>query len=306
MNIEMFNESIGYEICFIRNSLINLNRERYFIKRSGIVFINHKYKTHILNLSNSLTSNLVHSYIKENLIPLIFTSSFKILDMFFEYIIKSNRANCPWRFKEKISLLDNKLDSYQISNNIERIELNAIYLLYKNLVKFRNKLIHGFWGEIENDKMIFKIDTNRCAIEFEQVFALSNISLLLYRIINSENDSNLIKAYISTLHRELNILANLIENNFSKFEEEFILFYPIDYYIENSDEEIYLNTIIEHIEDDLKWQREMMKDEKLGYMFEIIVNNGTTKWCIPSYAINSDADVIKLVDFSDYIIKNEV
>lgn len=193
-NVDIFNESIGYEIFFIKNSLKELNRENYVHYRLEISFENHNYKAHLMNFSDSFGSNLIPSYIKENLIPLVFTSSFKILDMFFEYIIKMNLVNCPWKFSAKLKLLDDNLSNYQRPTIIEMVELNAIYFLYKNLTKFRNKLIHGAWGEICDDKMVFEVDGNKYEIKFEQVFALANVSLLIFRMINSENNSNFIKA----------------------------------------------------------------------------------------------------------------
>lgn len=302
MNVEVFNESIGYEIYFIKNSLRNLDKGEYLINQSGIVFKDHKYKSHLMKLSDSFGSNLIPSYIKENLIPLVFTSSFKIIDMFFEYIIKSNEKNCPWRFKEKVKLLEEKLSSYRKPNNIGETELNLIFCLYKNLTIYRNKLIHGVWGKIENEKMIFEITDPPFEIEFKQVFAFANASQIISKIINAEENSEFMKAYVATLHRELNILENLMGDDFINFEEEFVFYYNIDYEIDKLEECVNVQIIREKVEEDLKATRGWNPDKKFSSMYEIVVNNGTTRWCIPSYKIDNNAKWIDLKKYSNYLI----
>lgn len=301
-NVEMFNESIGYEIYFIKNSLRKLNKGNCIINRSGIVFKDHNYETHLMNVSDSFGANLIPCYIKENLIPLVFTASFKIIDMFFEYIIKTNETNCPWQFSAKVKLLEDNLSSYQKPNNIGVEELNSIYYLYKNLTKYRNKLIHGMWGKIENEKMVFEINGDQCEIEFEQVLAFANVSLLISRIINSEDHSELIKAYVATLRRELNVLESLMEDDFTKFEEEFVFFYNIDYEIDKLEEYVNVQIIRKKVEEDLNAYRGWTPDKKFSSMFEIVVNNGTVRWCIPSSKIDDGVETIELKNYSNYII----
>jgi len=300
-NVEIFNESIGYEIYFIENSLKKLNRENCITNRSGIGFKNHKYDTHLMNFSDSFGANLIPSYIKENLIPLVFTASFKIIDMFFEYIIKINQLNCPWQFSAKIKLLDENLSRYQKPNSIGVAELNSIYYLYKNLTKYRNKLIHGVWGKIENEKMVFEIDREQREIKFEQVLAFANMSLLISRMINSEDNSEFMKAYVSTLRRELNVLGSFIEDGFMEFEEEFMFFYNIDYEIDKSQEYVDIQIIRKKIEEDLNSYRKWTPDKKFSSMFEIVVNNGTGRWYIPSSTIEDGIEMIKLENYKEYI-----
>ena len=302
-NVEIFNESIGYEIYFIKNSLKNLDKGEYLINRYGIVFKDHNYKTHLINISDSFGSNLIPSYIKENLIPLVFTSSFKIIDMFFEYIIKTNETSCPWQFSAKIQLLEEKLCSYQKLNNIGEAELNSIFYLYKNLTIYRNKLIHGMWGKIENEKMVFEMNGNKCEIEFEEVLAFANVSQIIGKVINSEEHSELIKAYVSTLHRELNVLGRLMGDDFTKFKEEFVFYYNIDYEINKLEEYVNVQIIREKVEKDLNAYRGGTPDKKFSSMFEIVVNNGTERWCIPSSKIDDGVKTIELKKYSNYLIR---
>lgn len=80
--------------------------------------------------------------------PLVFTASYKILDMVYEWILEENQndgvvAEVPWRFSEKLALIAGislKYPSLFISN---RYLQNYSFALLKNLLPYRNEVVHN-------------------------------------------------------------------------------------------------------------------------------------------------------------------
>jgi len=85
------------------------------------------------------------------MLPLIFTASFKIIDMLFEWILEENdadhlaqekRAPSRWPFADKIKYLGTLPLTYPSVVQAHPFIAHYPLALYSNLTKFRNEIVH--------------------------------------------------------------------------------------------------------------------------------------------------------------------
>lgn len=299
-SLEKFNECIGYEKFLLEESLnvMSVNTGKEF--RFSIIFLNHEYNTHNLELHDSLSRSYIPDFIKQHLLPLIFISSYKIIDMFVEFILQYNNYQVPWRFAEKIKIVQSLINNLKFPRTVEGKEFGAIFELYKSLVDSRNSLVHGSWGEINDGNLVFNNGTN---ISTEKVIAFANVSYLITKIINMKEDDQFYNSVKYTLHKNLNIVSDLSKNKFVNFPENIVLYYEIKYKIEDDDKNINMIEIRKHINNDLEFWKRNDKAHNFEGIYDLLIISEKSKWRIPSSAINEDVESINLSDYMNYICK---
>jgi hypothetical protein len=100
-----------------------------------------------LSSTIKLCEDVAEKLLKE-IIPLTFVSSFKILDMIFEWILEMNNQtpkSLHWTFEAKIKRIES-LDAqltyppfFEYNKDIK----DHLFNLYKNLKEFRNEVVHN-------------------------------------------------------------------------------------------------------------------------------------------------------------------
>jgi len=98
----------------------------------------------------------------EAMSPLTFVTSYKILDMVFEWILEENKeagniTRVPWQFSEKIKLISNSKLVFPPLFQSEQYIREYLFTIYTNLLKFRNEVVHKHKFSVLGD--ILKIDT---------------------------------------------------------------------------------------------------------------------------------------------------
>lgn len=107
-----------------------------------------------LSASFKLCDDVAENLLKE-IIPLTFVSSFKILDMIFEWILEMNNQtpnSYHWTFEAKIKRIE-YLDAqltyppfFEFNKDIK----DHLFKLYKNLKEFRNEVVHNYNFTVTN------------------------------------------------------------------------------------------------------------------------------------------------------------
>lgn len=118
--------------------------------------------------------------------PLVFVTSYKILDMVIEWVLHQNLADVPWQFAQKITALGGQLVFPEL------IEIRAwlrerVIALYRELAPLRNTVIHrrNFQStngtlEIQPDKGTFANQTVILNESNVRTFAVLMVSLVRY------------------------------------------------------------------------------------------------------------------------------
>jgi hypothetical protein len=298
--LEKFNQSIGYEKYLLEESLnvMSINTGEHF--RFGIIFLNHEHETHCLENYEKLSNTYNSEFIKEALLPMIFISSYKIIDMFIEFILEYNKFKVPWRFKEKIEMVSNLINNLNLPKTINQMEFKAVYEIYCSLVENRNSMIHGRWGKVKNGTLVFNNGTN---IDIEKIMAFANIAYLITKILNINNDELFYNSIKHTFKKNLNIISDLTKNETISFQETIVLYYEIKYKILDEDEEVNMVKIRRYINDDLNFWKRTDKVHKFEGIYNLYVISKKSKWKIPSNNIPKEAESINLKNFMNYICK---
>ncbi len=146
-------DKLGYEKWVINESLQAIKQANGTLSGRTIQF-NPENISHFVNAGEHLGSQRGVRII-EKLSPLLFVTSYKIIDMIFEWILKENSNKVPWQFAQKIKLYKElkQGSSLHIPESIhdEQELLNIMFLLYEKLAPYRNQIIHGSWGSIVNN-----------------------------------------------------------------------------------------------------------------------------------------------------------
>lgn len=298
--LDKFNESIGYEKFLLEESLEVMSANIGENYRFGIIFSNHKYESHCIQSHDSLSDGYKSAFVKESLLPLIFISSYKIIDMLVEYILSYNNFNVPWRFAEKITFMKREINSIKLPSVLTIDEFRALFDLYSSLVHNRNSLIHGTWGQVEDGNLLFNNGTN---ISTDKVIALANIAYLITRVLNMNNGEMFYNSMKYTIHKNLNIVSDLTENKFNKFKENVVLYYEVKYKINEPYEKINMAEVRKYINDDLKFWEKTDITHKFEGIYNLFVITANSIWKIPSSEINEDTEFIYVKDYLNYIQK---
>ncbi len=118
----------------------------------------------------------------DSIAPLVFASSYKVLDMIFEWILEENRnsgiiSKVPWKFCEKVSLISSTNLKYPplfISNPyLEKYT----FAFFKNLLPYRNEIIHNHNFSVSEEKITLfdSKSNNRLVLDRTQLGCLVRI-----------------------------------------------------------------------------------------------------------------------------------
>ncbi|MFN0019478.1 MAG: hypothetical protein ACKVP0_14555 [Pirellulaceae bacterium] len=116
--------------------------------------------------------------------PLVFTASYKLLDMVFEWTISENGLTCPFQFEKKIRIV-NQNTSLQYPDFLGTDpSLRAAFIaLYKELTPYRNAITHNRWGRAVNGCLEFDFHRDgkhyQKVVPFEAVLAMGDCAELL-------------------------------------------------------------------------------------------------------------------------------
>jgi hypothetical protein len=141
--------------------------------------------------------------------PLIFASSYKCLDLFIEWFLKSNGRSSSgtsedWRFSEKISEMesldfDDTPNIPRIFQNDKRI-LEAISNLYTELEEYRHSIIHDMNFHLNDSKLIVE-DGSSGSYVFggEELFSFAGVISVSIEAIISDTHDYVTKRQLTTM-----------------------------------------------------------------------------------------------------------
>ena len=99
--------------------------------------------------------------------PLVFTASYKILDMIFEWILKENHSvgnikEVPWGFQDKLNLLKgNPKLQYPPLFTTQKYLHSYSEALFRQLVPYRNEIVHNNAFSVCKDQLILSSSKNQ-------------------------------------------------------------------------------------------------------------------------------------------------
>lgn len=146
----------------------------------------------------------------QRLYPLVFTASYKCIDMIIEWILEENKGKTShnWRFNDKISdanlgFKQGVLELPQPFAN-HRDVFEQILEIYTKLVDYRHAVIHRNQFQVENSE--FRVENrngNRYRFDTEELFSLAKIGSVSSDILlnNSvkETQERSLKRYLDNL-----------------------------------------------------------------------------------------------------------
>jgi hypothetical protein len=128
--------------------------------------------------------------------PLVFTSSYKVLDMVFEWTIMENGLVPPWKFEEKIKLI-NKTPALRYPDFLDTDATlrNVLFALYREATPYRNAITHNRWGQTTQGALDFDFTRNakqyKKMVAFDIVLAMADsMELLATMLVNQSADQN--------------------------------------------------------------------------------------------------------------------
>ena len=99
--------------------------------------------------------------------PLVFTASYKILDMIFEWILEENHSvgkikKVPWPFKDKLDLLKDKSKlQYPPLFTTKKYLHSYSEALFRQLLPYRNEIVHNKAFCVANGQLILSSSKNK-------------------------------------------------------------------------------------------------------------------------------------------------
>jgi hypothetical protein len=148
--------------------------------------INEDGSRHIAVTATTSISQARVDKIVQRMYPLVFTASYKALDMQMEWILEEHDSQgiisgVPWRFSEKIDELedlenDNDLRLPSIYNQ-EKSLYDRVFALFRDLNGHRNTIIHGEDFEVSDDELEIT-DRSGTTFQFdtEELFAFAKVA----------------------------------------------------------------------------------------------------------------------------------
>lgn len=322
--LKNFNNNVAYEKYYILNVIEQCNKYNlYFYSQQGLLkFINHTpLKSIEMHIEDSMGPyDKIKTYIYMNTMPLIFISSFKIIDMFMEYMIETNEEESPRGFKEKIDKIK-KLDIKHYPVGIDSSSFSNIFKIYKNLRECRNKIIHKDFGRVDvnQEKLILK---DRMELSFEEIFALSSIAYSIWYMLNITTYKNeSISMYKNSIYYSLNKLKKYT-NLDKEYDCKLWQHWNIEYIINLPESEFYID--IKNIENEIECyikEEQTMYDNlnpkyspnrgerdhmyEYAYWYTVTVKTEDTKWVINSEQLKefiTKDNKVNLSDIKEYSI----
>lgn len=280
-------DKLGYEKWVINESLLTVKQANGIVSDRTIQFKIDGLINHSFMIKDSMGSNKSVS-ILEKLSPLIFVTSYKILDMIFEWILKENCGSVPWQFAQKINLY-NELKQNSNLRLPELIQdeqelLDILFLLYEQLTVYRNQIIHGSWGSIiNNGDLSFSFTKSDVLYEKEISFKenlnfAEAVTLIANELTTPSLNSPLV---LTTTKYLLDKIPNLHSGTL------FDVHKPFHYKVEYEVNEIEI-VDVQKINDHLQHQ-----SNNYPYSFELIVVSPKKRWAFPwSYLKDVTKEII--------------
>ncbi len=149
-----------------------------------------------MHLSLSDTIGDIGANMVRKMSPLVFTSSYKVLDMVFEWTIIENGLVPPWKFEEKIKLI-NKTTTLRYPDFLDSdAKLRSVmFAFYKEATPYRNAITHNRWGQTVQGALNFDFTRNakqyKKMVPFDMVLAMADgMELLATMLVNQSADQN--------------------------------------------------------------------------------------------------------------------
>ena len=111
--------------------------------------------------------NFPWSRVAADITPLVFTASYKILDMIFEWILKENHSagnikKVPWGFQDKLKLLKDKSKlQYPPLFTTQKYLHSYSEALFRRLLPYRNEIVHNKAFSVCKDKLVLLSSKNK-------------------------------------------------------------------------------------------------------------------------------------------------
>ncbi|KIY20661.1 hypothetical protein [Mesobacillus subterraneus] len=99
-NVQELTEKAGYEYWVLRKCLVAIEKHAGVSSDVTVAFRKDGTKEHIMQMYSEFGSEKRVQVI-EDLSPLLFVSSYKMIDMYIEWILYSNGQQVPRRFDQK-------------------------------------------------------------------------------------------------------------------------------------------------------------------------------------------------------------
>lgn len=290
-SIKLLNEMLGYEKWVLKESVLAMEKYRGLESDSTITFQEDGLKIHQLQLHDELGANK-RVEVLEKLSPLLFVTSYKIIDMLFEWILIYNCKQVPWKFKEKRELYK-KLDkqsnlSYPPLLCKEKEITDTLFELYRNLSIYRNKVIHGNWGRIDNGDLLFSFEYKKKKYKkkysFKDVMNFAEVTSLIAELLTDKpEDSAEVIITIKYLLDSIKIMHQGSLFNISKPRH-----YRVKY-------EVFERKIV-----DIKNITQYLSDQTFNhpFTFKLLVTSQTKRWEFP-WEVVKNFDSINLEDNYD-------
>ncbi|BAU27589.1 hypothetical protein DFP93_102162 [Aneurinibacillus soli] len=187
---EKLADKVGYERFVLKECVLAVGEYLGNVSdRIDFEFDDSPITTVCMYVESSLCSDAVSKAI-EKLSPLMFTTSYKVLDMIFEWLLAQNQISRDGGFTGKIQKLRTDLFTPPPSLENEEHLIQTLVALYDTLRPYRNALVHHGWGNIEKGNLHFTVEkpkiTNK-EITLKQVISFSNAMSLLSSELISPN-----------------------------------------------------------------------------------------------------------------------
>ncbi|MDA1568748.1 hypothetical protein PDK93_22080 [Bacillus cereus] len=232
-NTNELQDKIGYERWLLKDYTTRLEHFLKLPSSRTVTFHLSGLQMHQLKFQDSFGQQDVQKII-EKLSPLIFVTTYKCLDMVFEWILQANLKEVPYQFAKKIQILNTKKNTIKLPIELQlNIDLFNIYLKFYDVLRvYRNSVTHGAWGDNVNGNLSFDFTLNgrlfQKNISFEEIINLAeSILLLTDLLIKKEN----IEYTVTTIKFLLNQLTNI--HQLSKFNVQSPLIFKVIYEVDN-------------------------------------------------------------------------
>jgi len=148
--------------------------------------LNEDGSKHIAVATKTSISQARVNKIVQRMYPLVFTASYKALDMQMEWILEEHDSQgiingVPWRFSDKIDELEDleKNNDLRLPSiyNQEKSLYDRLFALFRDLNDHRNTIIHGEDFEVSDDELEIT-DRSGTTVQFdtEELFAFAKVA----------------------------------------------------------------------------------------------------------------------------------
>lgn len=230
---DVLQELIGYE-RWVLEDLVIVVKDCVGLVPEGNFAYNGERPLAILIEGNVVMGGQKQREVVENLSPLIFVTSYKVIDMIFEWIFRENEREVKrWTFTYKVEKLKGVFEK-SYSNIPPVLDGNkdlllTFFALYTELLPYRHAFIHKVWGTNQQGNLAFSfVDkgiTYNLDMSFQEVINLAElVTLLLHVLLTETYDRPLI---LSKLKSMMNGLQHLHKQHV--FHHQPPHYYRVDY-----------------------------------------------------------------------------